>query len=271
MSEKTGIQWTESTWTAIRGEKGMWHCTKKSPGCANCYSERMNVRYGGPKYVPGADRFRLDMKALEKPLHWRRPRMVFVCSMTDLFHEDVPDEWIDLIFGVMARASKHTFQVLTKRAERMRRYFAARGRKPLPNVWLGVSTENQKAADERIPHLLEIPAAVRFLSVEPLIDRVYLQDWMSRNGGGLSWVIAGAESGPKARPMDLSWARLIVESCRAFRVPVFVKQLGARPTENNIPYRLKDRKGGDPAEWPEDLRVREFPAIEESSHVVGRA
>jgi len=261
---------------------------------------------------------RLVPERLEEPLSWRKPRMVFVNSMSDLFHEAVPFEFIDRVFAVMALCPQHTFQVLTKRPERMAEYFGqnrldSAGRHgavlgaahfqttggsgaqvdwPVPNVWLGTSVENQAAADERIPHLLECPAAVRFLSCEPLLGPVELsgcmtpaREIMGLDGpyiagpdAGVHWVIVGGESGPNARPCDVAWIRSIVGQCKASGVPVFVKQLGARPVEVNsgpempmrwVPddggeeverwYRPSDRKGGDPAEWPEDLRVRQFP------------
>jgi protein gp37 len=190
---------------------------------------------------------------LDQPLRWTKPRKVFVNSMSDLFHEDVPDAFIDRVFAVMALAPQHTFQILTKRAERMREYMSGRRTRrgdravrpherrapriakgsyswPLPNVWLGVSVENQHFADERIPLLLQTPAAVRFISAEPLLGPVDLAHWLDDIPSGsrrLDWVIVGGESGPGARPFDLAWARSIVQQCQAAGVPVFVKQLGA--------------------------------------------
>jgi protein gp37 len=206
MGDKTAIEWTDATWNPIQGTKGRWSCVKVSEGCKFCYAERFNVRMGGPEYKVGVDKLRLDEEILTQPLRWKRPRRIFVCSMTDLFEERVPDEWIQVILSVMALAGQHTFQVLTKRAERMCRFLSdvkrdsvldagaaamkrlglrwqkndklygrgpAKGW-PLDNVWLGVSVETQERADERIPHLLETPAAVRFLSVEPLLGPVHL-------------------------------------------------------------------------------------------------
>lgn len=288
------------------------------------------------------------------PLTWRKSRRVFVNSMSDLFHEDVPFEFVDRVFAVMALTPRHTYQILTKRPERMAEYLALgyaplvkrwaqaaaalsdnvmdfigmfRGVDPLPwplpNVWLGASAEDQARADERIPHLLKCPAAVRFLSCEPLLGAVELsavpmgraslravqhmmrtgspahvgshsgttaspKDYAvnsdgTKHGPGVDWVIAGGESGPKARPCNVEWIRSIVAQCKAAGVPVFVKQLGSRPCLFDevrkhaygavaidvhalalggwkyAPKWLKDRKGGDPAEWPEDLRVRQFP------------
>ena len=209
MSDKTSIEWTDSTWNPIRGTKGKWHCVRVSEGCRACYAAAMNHRFKGPDYVKGADTPRLDEKALLEPLKWKRPRRIFACSMTDLFMEEHSDEMIDRVFAVMALAPHHTFQVLTKRAKRMREYFGATRleavgatvfrlllkdtqelRKvdtaaraacrvwPLPNVWLGVSCENQERADERIPDLLATPAAVRFISCEPLLGPVDLSRWL---------------------------------------------------------------------------------------------
>lgn len=295
MSAKTGIEWTDATWNPIRGVRGKWSCVKVSPGCANCYAEAMNVRFGGPRYTVGADELRLDPDVLAEPRQWKKPRRVFVCSMTDLFEERVKDEWIESVWTTMGRSPNHTFQVLTKRAERMRDVMA--GLPTLPNVWLGVSVEDQERADERIPLLLQTPAAVRFVSAEPLLGPVDFlrlgtmddgtrgalsydalaggwwhrrgraERWIRRDEGPrLDWVIVGGESGPGARPMDLAWARSTVKQCRAAGVAVFVKQLGARPDGAGFSVaarytgRLRDRKGGDPSEWPDDLRVREWPA-----------
>jgi protein gp37 len=261
---------------------------------------------------------------LKEPLGWKKPQRVFVDSMSDLFHEALPNEAIERVFGVMALAPQHTFQILTKRPARMREWFASgapgmetreedvqrqaewrgnvifdsRGSDrhlyppragdvsnrrpwpgwPLPNVWLGVSVEDQATADERIPLLLQTPAAVRFVSYEPALGPVDFR-W-----GGMSlpeyaphrplpkldWLIVGGESGPGARPFDVAWARSAVRQCREAGVACFVKQLGARPFDSAIMLPTADGgravlgiyspKGGDPAEWSHDLRVREFPA-----------
>jgi protein gp37 len=306
MSDQSSIQWTDATWNPVRG------CTKISPGCAHCYAETFAERFrgvNGHPYERGFD-LRLVPEKLHEPLRWRKPRRIFVNSMSDLFHKDVPDEFIDRVFAVMALCEQHTFQVLTKRADRLAGYLNAAGLEdrvyaamesvaeaheiadflfdawPLPNVWLGVSVEDQHRADERIPLLLQTPAAVRFLSVEPLLGPVDLRPWIdctcndvtgtcaSCLDGGIHWVIVGGESGPGARPMQVEWARSIVKQCKAAGVSVFVKQLGANVniTEATAPVgprahrvvkgrvSLVDRKGGDPAEWPEDLRVRDFPS-----------
>lgn len=310
----TGIEWTEDTWNPTTG------CTKLSAGCANCYIERTPpFRIAGRKFVHGDIPLQFHADRLDAPLHWKKPRRVFVNSMSDLFHEDVPDEFIDRVFAVMALCPQHTFQVLTKRAERMRDYMVALDRAirlptnpfprwrseaeeilsvrgdtttivtaiwPLPNAWLGVSVENQHFADERIPLLLEMPAVVRFVSCEPLLGPVDLQEfvpgysWLRSEhpmDAPLDWVIVGGESGPQARPCDVAWVRSIVAQCKAAGVPVFVKQLGAAPFyRTGEPFngpqqlhsdgeRLRNRKGGDPAEWPVDLRVREFPVGQEGT------
>lgn len=214
---------------------------------------------------------------LTVPIGWRKPRRIFVNPMSDLFHEAVPLEFVERVFGVMQQCPQHTFQVLTKRPERMAAFTLAwwgpnedspRGRIPLRNVWLGTSVGNQSAADERIPHLLRCPAAVRFLSLEPLLGPVGLAPMMYRgtDHAGVQWVIVGGESGPGARPCDVAWVRSIVRQCREADVPVFVKQLGSRPFQSpqcfgGTGYELPitDPKGSDPAEWPADLRVRQWP------------
>ena len=336
MGAATAIEWTDASWTPIRAraleiqrdgsgkERLGWHCEHVSEACRNCYAEAINRRLGtGFDFKPGTLRsgrggrdrpeLFLDDTMLTVPLRWRRPRRIFVCSMTDLFAAFVPDEWIDRIFAVMALCPQHTFQVLTKRAERMRNYLTANtgawdtghacGRVaeivermrtdnrpvgplphrepgerwwPLPNVWLGVSAERQKEADERIPPLLATPAAVRFVSAEPLLGPIdftrYLHDSDCRQFEfgictchdprevRLDWIIVGGESGPNARPFDTAWAASIVEQCRAAGVACFVKQLGAHVIQGSERRIKRDRKGGDMSEWPHDLRIREFPA-----------
>lgn len=372
------IEWTDATWNPVTG------CDKVSAGCKHCYAEEIAKRFWGDRDFTDV---RFHPERLEQPLRWRRPRLVFVNSMSDLFHEDITTEQIAEVFGVMAVAGAsdgmtyaqnepggafhgkgdghkplgsgmryplygsgpHTFQVLTKRAGRMaellnstgfrelvagaahrwaldrrdagylsdcisvRNNECAPGRAgrmwPLSNVWLGVSVEDQRRADERIPLLLETPAAVRFLSCEPLLEAVDLgigdphRDHVSDDvngyphprvcltcstdereveyfrrepgGNGLAWVIVGGESGNGARQCNVDWIRSIVSECQDAEVPVFVKQLGAKPLETwddfqiggtTIPagecdVQLIDRKGGNPSEWPEDLRVREFPEV----------
>jgi protein gp37 len=331
MADRTHIEWTDASWNPVRG------CTRVSPGCGGanhgggCYAEKIAARFSGPgqpfegfaKRTPNGGRWTgklaLVEKAVDLPLRWRKPRRIFVNSMSDLFHENLPDEAIDRVFAVMALAPQHTFQCLTKRAERMRNYFAERwqgtpaqtivfsdrdridipagsetGRRsqieealadflddyqdgrlvdtdndalwdekgslkarhfnwPLPNVWLGVSVEDQARADERIPLLLDTPAAVRFISAEPLLGPVRLHetvndDWLASGKSGerrgLDWVIAGGESGASARPMHPRWARDLRDQCSDAGVPFFFKQWGE--------FRLTPADNGDetwPAQW----------------------
>lgn len=313
---KTSIEWTDVTWNPTRG------CNRVSPGCKNCYAERQAARFkdvgqpfhgfvkihtnGEPRWTGKVE---LVEDKLSEPLRWRKPQRVFVNSMSDLFHEALPDDAIDRVFAVMALCPHHTFQILTKRPERMREYFRDKGvvggdpsnnlygrllnrvnvvrsafpkkylgdipvsnpaRFPLRNVWLGVSVEDQKTADERIPLLLKTPAAIRFVSYEPALDRVdftrFIFPDVVEEGHELHWVIVGGESGPGARPFDIEWARETVRQCRESGVACFVKQFGAKPIftwDPNEPAapKLGDRKGGSMCVWPEDLRVREFPMV----------
>lgn len=245
MSGRSAIEWTHtvqpdgtvtrgSTWNPIRGTLGRHTCVKVSTGCEHCYAERMTMRFGGPAYKVGADTARLDAQAIQQPLGWKQGRKIFVCSMTDLFGEWVPDEWIDQIVNVMWATPQHTYQVLTKRAQRMHDYWwrwqsteiDGETRRLPDNLWLGVTAENQQYADERIPILLDIPAAVRFVSAEPLLGQIDLSAWLPyytvhpqgpkspeveaamgemfkatvRHMGGLPlhWVIGGGESGGPA-------------------------------------------------------------------------
>ncbi len=235
MSGKTAIHWTNETWNPLTG------CTRVSAGCDHCYAfalhDRIHVQWkrgrrpsAPPQYHLPFSRVQLLPKHLHDPLHWRRPRRVFVNSMSDLFHDAVPDSYIAQVFAVMQRAERHTFQILTKRPERMARL--CRDLLPLlPNVWLGTSVEHQAAADERIPSLLNTPAAVRFLSCEPLLGDVDLRGYLTADGERrLDWVIVGGESGEHYRPMDLHWARSIREQCQVAGVAFFFKQSsGAKP------------------------------------------
>lgn len=278
MSQQSNIEWTDATWNPVRG------CVKVSPGCANCYAETFAERFrgvNGHPYEQGFD-LRLVPEKLLEPLSWKKPRRVFVNSMSDLFQDGVPWAFIEQAFDVMQQTPQHTYQVLTKRAENMRlfaEWWAFHHDGPLANVWLGVSVENQRFADERIPLLLHTPAAVRFISAEPLLGAVrldkFLWDYSPTRAAGyeylaakenerLHWVIVGGESGHGARQFHVEWARSIVEQCFAARVPVFVKQLGADARDESKHSTmgrlfLRSRKGGDPDEWPADLRVREFP------------
>ncbi len=227
MSDGSSIEWTDATWNPVRG------CTKISPGCKHCYAETFAERFRGVPGHPYALGFdpRLVPEALEIPLHWRRPRMIFVNSMSDLFQDFVPDSYIGQCLGVMEQARRHTFQVLTKRAERMPAvcsdYFAATSPEgvttiePPRNVWLGVSVEDRHFGLPRIEHLRKTPAALRFLSIEPL-----LEDLGTIDLSGIGWVIVGGESGPGAREMNEAWVISIRDQCLAARVPFFFKQWG---------------------------------------------
>jgi protein gp37 len=265
----TTIEWTDRTWNPVTG------CTKVSPGCDHCYAEGIARRFAGTKAFPQGFDVTLRPERLGDPLKWRKPRRVFVNSMSDLFHQDVPNDFIAQVWAVMAATPQHTYQVLTKRPARMRSlllnafdnnftdFLAAELFRlheiggivqwPLPNVWLGVSVEDQKRADLRIPALLDTPAAVRFLSCEPLLGHVDLESALNRfnlSNVGLGWVIVGGESGPGARRMELDWAQHLVGQCQQSGVPVFVKQLGSAHGKH---------KGGDMTTWPEPLRIREYP------------
>ncbi|MDO8670789.1 MAG: phage Gp37/Gp68 family protein [Dehalococcoidia bacterium] len=213
---RSTIEWTESTWNPLTG------CTKISPGCKHCYAERMARRLqamGQPNYV-NAFELTLHEDALEMPLHWKRPQRIFVNSMSDLFHEDVPDAFILRAFDVMRRASWHQFQVLTKRSDRL---LEISPHLPWPgNIWMGVTVENAEYA-YRIDHLRMVDAAVRFLSLEPLIGAM-----PEMALSGIDWVIVGGESGPGARPMEADWARDAQRQCRRVDVPFFFKQWGGR-------------------------------------------
>lgn len=308
----TKIQWTGKTWNPIRARnketgKVGWFCEHVSDGCRNCYAQKMNINtyFGnGIDYKPASfDNVELflDEKILEQPLHWRKPTRVFPCSMTDAFARFVPDEWLDRMMTVAALANQHTFQFLTKRADRAKVYMtrlsksinplenAARamgytfkfrsplnGKElsllpwPIPNVWLGVSVEDQESAHERISLLLDTPAAKHWVSAEPLLSPLNLCGMGGCCGyreHNLDWMVIGGESGPNARPFDIQWARGIIVQLREAdnKVAVFVKQLGANVTgphkdgANLTTLRFSDKKGGDMNEWPEDLRVREFP------------
>ena len=367
----SSIEWLNGgeTWNPIKarrksdGKKG-WACVRISPGCEHCYSEAQNVQCGsnptrhgtGLKYtVPSLDQVELylDEEVLMQPLHWRKGKLVFPCSMTDWMADFVPDEWRDKMLAVMALTQQHTYLSLTKRADRQQKYMTALRREgpthgyvalmygrparafpsefkhlpfnnesrmpwPLPNLWLGVSAEDQQRADERIPQLLQTPAAIRWASLEPLLGPITLTKYLNaveftghlseqpkdgdidlrdnadfhhlanaafRHIGGelLDWGVIGLESGGKARPGNIEWIRHLVMQFRAAGVPVFVKQLGAKPyihkeqsvhidkpglkfsmqsLEINSTFKLNDPKGGDMSEWPEDLRVREYPKIE---------
>jgi protein gp37 len=350
----TSIEWTQGddgtpgkTWNPVRG------CSRVSDGCLRCYAEGIARRFSGPSkpyegLIHSTGRWNGQIHLAEDhlldPIRWGKGRRIFVNSMSDLFHEAIPFEYIDKVFAVMACTTRHTYQVLTKRPARMLEYFERlrwnsipaeddegttydeqvrwhggphglvgspdqirpsivydewkpnRGRGgydncgplwPLENVWLGVSCENQDTADERIPLLLKVPAAIRSLSCEPLLGPIDLtaivhkrpfesrtidvvidalrQGKVFSSHAPLDWVIVGGESGPGARPMGLEWATSLVQQCQAAGVAVFVKQLGASPRicVPNFPihpkYPISDRKGAVMAEWPERLQVRQWP------------
>lgn len=297
----TKIEWTDETWNPVSG------CTKVSEGCDHCYIERTPpFRMSGRKFLPligqevgKSTGVQLHTDRLERPLSWRKPRRVFVNSLSDLFHDAVPDEYIARVFAVMALAPQHTFQVLTKRPGRMRsllnsidfmtdvaecfqspRRGAEQSPWPVPNVWLGVSVENQKWADIRIPLLNETPAAVRFLSCEPLLGPIKLtrlhghcptHDFV---GGFCSgpcpdliypdWVIAGGESGPGARPMHPDWARSLRDQCTKGGIPFHFKQWGEWVPEDQSPEDavIPGRRCHEWPVGPDSLRL--------GKHIAGR-
>ncbi len=221
MGQQTSIEWTESTWNPVTG------CTKISPGCMHCYAERMSKRLmamGQANYQHGFH-LTLHEHAVELPLSWRKPQVIFVNSMSDLFHKEVPLAFIQRVFDVMARAHWHQFQVLTKRAGRLAQLA---GRLPWPdNVWMGVSVESDSYKG-RIDDLRTIPAKVRFLSIEPLVAPV-----TQLNLAGIHWVIVGGESGPGARPMHPDWVRDVRDRCLEQQVPFFFKQWGGVQKKRN--------------------------------------
>jgi len=229
MADNTGIEWTDATWNPVTG------CDEVSPGCDHCYAKTLAERFRGTPghYFENGFDVQLRPERLDQPIRWKRPRMIFVNSMSDLFHKDVPDEFILGVFAVMAEAKQHTFQVLTKRHGRMRSLLTAWQERipwlaePLPNVWLGVSVEDQQRADLRVPALLDTPAAVRWISAEPLLGSVdiFASSAIDREPG-LDWVVVGGESGKGARPMHPNWARSLRDQCAAAGVPFLFKQWG---------------------------------------------
>lgn len=217
VSERSDIEWTDATWNPVRG------CTKVSPGCKHCYAEVFAERWRGipgHAYEQGFD-LRLVPERLYDPLRWAKSRRVFVNSMSDVFHSGVPEDYINAVFEVMGLADWHIYQVLTKRADRMRQVLKARRGSPAEHVWLGVSVEDRRYGLPRIKELRKTPAATRFLSIEPL-----LEDLGELDLSGIDWVIVGGESGPGARPMQPDWVRSIRDQCRAQEVPFFFKQWG---------------------------------------------
>jgi protein gp37 len=246
MADHSHIEWTDSTWNPITG------CNKISPGCKNCYAERMAKRLK----LMGAERYRngfqltLHTDVVELPLQWKKPRTIFVNSMSDLFHERVPADFILKVFETMQAAHWHTFQILTKRSERLASLARAL---PWPkNVWMGVSVESQDYTF-RIDHLRTVPAAVRFLSVEPLLSEITRLPLK-----GIDWVIVGGESGPKCRPMKAEWAREIRDACLKQEIPFFFKQWGG--VRKKSTGRILDGRTWD--EMPEPKR--RYPAKQTS-------
>jgi len=278
---KSKIEWTDRTWEPVQG------CTKVSDGCRNCYAERLAKGRMKRFYPEGFGKVILREDKLDQPLHWRKPSKIFVCSRSDLFHPDVPEKFIDRVFFVMtnpfSNVQIHTFQILTKRPERI---LNGTWLPEWKHIWLGVSVEDQKTADERIPILLQIPAAVRFVSYEPALGPVDIESYLIPKGhclncgreainihhgehwvgpdfepnawepcgpvskGGIDGIIMGGESGPGARPMKLEWARNVKNQCEVAGVPLFIKQL-----------HINGRISHNMEKWPADLRVRELPEV----------
>lgn len=220
MAAKSEIEWTDATWNMLRGTKGRWFCTKVDPLCKNCYAETLNHRFRGPAFAHGKDVIRLDQKILNDPLRWREPRKIFVCSMTDLFHETVPFGWVRDVFEVMATRPDHTFQILTKREARMAEFARVYPSSTwLKNVWWGCSIGTRQTMSLRLPILRTLSVGVRWLSIEPL-----LEDLGTIPLSGVSWVVVGCESGHGARPMETDWVRAIRDQCLAAGVAFFFKQ-----------------------------------------------
>lgn len=269
----TNIEWVRNpdgskgeTWNPIRGTKGMWHCTPVSPGCLNCYASRMNTsaRFGnGPAYKVGADEFRLAEEVLRRPRHWRKPRRIFVCSMSDLFHEDIPSLWQASVIKEATMSPQHTLILLTKRAARMSEFFNRmnyywKDFEPFHNVWAGVSVESQ-GQEGRLQHLVRTPSAVRFISYEPALgplslrlDDCLIPEDHYTFGERLDWCIAGCESGPKRRPADPDWFRSLRDQCVEQDIPFFLKQMDIGGEVVKMPEldgvvhdAMPDRLGGD--------------------------
>ena len=257
---KTKIEWTEYSWNPVTG------CTPISEGCQNCYARRMAKRLAGRCGYPADDPFRVTLhpERLGEPLRWRKPSRVFVCSMGDLFHPDVQPIWLSMIFNVIRECPQHTFMVLTKRPEIALEHLGNAMLQPyfgLPNLWIGVTAENQQRADERIPILLQTPAAVRFISIEPCLGPVDLSYYLPKNpkkncpenilpyynSHGLNWVICGSETGPLARPMKEEWVKNIKDQCVGADVPFFYKQ----KIVNGQKVALPELEGKQWAEFPE--------------------
>jgi protein gp37 len=220
MGDNSAIEWTDATWNPVTG------CTKISPGCDNCYAERFSERFRGVPGHPFETGFDLTLRPerLQQPILWKRPRMIFVNSMSDLFHKEIPDEYIGHVFDAMEKADWHIYQVLTKRSSFLEKFVNRRyaSRRVPAHIWLGVSVENEKATS-RIAHLRRANATIRFLSIEPLIESVG-----KLNLSGIAWVIVGGESGPGARAMDQRWVLDIRNQCLQSKVAFFFKQWGGK-------------------------------------------
>ena len=223
MGVTTNIAWTESTWNPVSG------CTQVSPGCDNCYALELAERFRGTKAYPNGFDITLRPHRLNDPFKWKKPSRIFVNSMSDLFHKDIPKDYLAKIWDVMVHADHHIYQILTKRPHRMRVHLEKYGFGIPGHIWLGVSAENQKMWDSRVPELLRIPAAVRFVSAEPLLEHIDMG-----NTYGLHWVIAGGESGYKRRPMAKDWVRSIRDQCVSSETAFFYKQGSAlKPGQDN--------------------------------------
>jgi len=261
MGSTTKIEWAEKTWNPVVG------CTQISPGCANCYAKTIAERFGPPAYPNGFD-VTLKPHKMDEPKRWKTPSRIFVNSMSDLFHEDVPRNYVEKVFETMKACPQHQFLILTKRPERMREFWNFYADcdcgpvdfggcdcwgTPLPNVWLGVSVENKRFMS-RVEILREIPAAVRFVSFEPLLGRIPSPDLT-----GVDWAIIGGESGPGSRPMHPLWLSEILFAAEDHNCVAFVKQMGTVWARENG---AKHNKGGDPDEWPDYLQLpRRFPEV----------
>lgn len=247
MGYKSKIAWTQSTWNCFTG------CNKVSAGCKHCYAETLTERFRGTPghyFENGFDlTFRPDK--LDLPRRWKQPKMIFVNSLSDLFHKDIPFEQLQQVFQVMNQCPQHVFQVLTKRHENLLEL--APKLTWTPNIWMGVSVEDAENA-KRIDYLRQVPAAVRFISMEPLIGPIIVDKPL--NLDGIAWVIVGGESGSGARPMNAAWALKIIHECQRQKIPVFMKQTGSVLAKE---WGLDDRKGGEITEWPKEFQIREMP------------
>ena len=256
MADKSAIEWTDATWNPVTG------CTKIGPGCDHCYAERFAERFRGVAGHPYERGFDLTLRPerLLQPVRWRRSRMIFVNSMSDLFHKAIPTPYVDQIFDVMETACQHIFQVLTKRSSRLANYINQRyPENPVPrHIWLGVSVEDSHRIG-RVAHLKRANAAIRFLSVEPLLGRIG-----PLNLSGIAWVIVGGESGPSARPMNVNWARELRDQCAQQGVEFFFKQWGGRTSKaggrildgelhDGLPFGFDKRREDD--DWKQPLHL----------------